>query len=114
MAANDRTRCITAAQLEAANDSKGGARLNRCRADVQWPVVAFHTPRAAAGAAFAPVDPKVYFLRPVSPDGRDLVAQGSVIHRGRSVATGTSEIFDADGRKVAVASGSALILPGRP
>jgi uncharacterized protein (TIGR00369 family) len=67
-----------------------------------------------AGTAFAPVDLKVYFLRPVSPDGRDLVAQGSVIHRGRSVAIGTSQVFDADGKKVAVATGSALIMPGRP
>ena len=67
-----------------------------------------------AGTAFAPVDLKVYFLRPVSPDGRDLVAQGTVMHRGRSIAIGTSQVFDADGKKVAFATGSALILPGRP
>jgi len=67
-----------------------------------------------AGTAFAPVDLKVYFLRPVSPDGRDLVARGTVIHRGRGMAIGTSEVFDADGKKVAVATGSAVILPGRP
>jgi len=67
-----------------------------------------------AGTAFAPVDLKVYFLRPVAPDGRDLVARGTVIHRGRSMAIGTSEVFDADGKKVAVATGSAVILPGRP
>jgi uncharacterized protein (TIGR00369 family) len=67
-----------------------------------------------AGTAFAPVDLKVYFLRPVSPDGRDLVARGTVIHRGRSMAIGTSEVFDADGKKVAVATGSAVIMPGRP
>ena len=67
-----------------------------------------------AGTAFGPVDLKVYFLRPVSPDGRDLVARGTVIHRGRSMAIGTSDVFDADGKKVAVATGSAVILPGRP
>ena len=67
-----------------------------------------------AGTAFAPVDLKVYFLRPVSPDGRDLRASGTVIHRGRSVAIGTSEVFDSGGKKVAVATGSAVILPGRP
>jgi uncharacterized protein (TIGR00369 family) len=67
-----------------------------------------------AGTAFAPVDLKVYFLRPVSPDGRDLVARGTVIHRGRSMAIGTSEVFDADGKKVAVATGSSVIMPGRP
>jgi uncharacterized protein (TIGR00369 family) len=67
-----------------------------------------------AGTALAPVDLKVYFLRPVAPDGRDLVARGTVIHRGRSMAVGTSDVFDADGKKVAVATGSAGILPGRP
>jgi uncharacterized protein (TIGR00369 family) len=67
-----------------------------------------------AGTAFAPVDLKVYFLRPVAPDGRDLVARGTVIHRGRSMAIGTSDVFDADGKKVAVATGSSVILPGRP
>ncbi len=67
-----------------------------------------------AGTAFGPVDLKVYFLRPVSPDGRDLVARGTVIHRGRSMAIGTSDVFDADGKKVAVATGSAVILPARP
>ena len=67
-----------------------------------------------AGTAFGPVDLKVYFLRPVPPDGRDLVARGTVIHRGRSIAIGTSDVFDADGKKVAVATGSSLILPGRP
>jgi uncharacterized protein (TIGR00369 family) len=67
-----------------------------------------------AGTAFAPVDLKVYFLRPVLPDGRDLLARGTVIHRGRTIAIGTSDVFDADGKKVAVATGSAVILPDRP
>ena len=67
-----------------------------------------------AGTAFASVDLKVYFLRPVVPNGQPLVADGTVIHRGRTVAIGTSEVFDADGKKVAVATGSALVLPGRP
>lgn len=67
-----------------------------------------------AGTAFAPVDLKVYFLRPVVPDVRDMIASGTVVHRGRSVAIGTSEVLDADGRRVAMATGSAMILPGRP
>jgi uncharacterized protein (TIGR00369 family) len=67
-----------------------------------------------AGTAFGPVDLKVYFLRPVAPDGRDLVSRGTMIHRGRSIAIGTAEVFDADGKKVAVATGSSVILPGRP
>jgi acyl-coenzyme A thioesterase PaaI-like protein len=60
------------------------------------------------------VDLKVYFLRPVPPDGRDLLARGTVIHRGRTIAIATSDVFDAVGKKIAVATGSAVILPGRP
>src|SRR5262249_50714422 len=67
-----------------------------------------------AGAALASVGLKIYFLRPGSPHGRGPGAEGAVMHRGRTVAIGTSEVFDADGKKVAVASGSALVLPGRP
>jgi uncharacterized protein (TIGR00369 family) len=67
-----------------------------------------------ADTAIAPVDLKVYFLRPVVPDRRDLIATGTLINRSRTVAVATSEVHDADGKLVAVAMGSALILPGRP
>jgi uncharacterized protein (TIGR00369 family) len=66
------------------------------------------------GAAIAPLDLKVYFLRPVPPDGRDLTAKGQVIHRGRTLAIGSSEVFDADGKRVAIATASAMMLRGRP
>src|SRR5262249_58955682 len=52
-----------------------------------------------AGAAFASVDLKVYFLRPVSPNGRDLVAEGAGIHPGRTLLIGTSQGFAAPGQK---------------
>jgi uncharacterized protein (TIGR00369 family) len=67
-----------------------------------------------ARTAFATVDLKVYFVRPVLPDGRELRARGTVAHRGRTVAVATSEVVDADGKQVALATGSGLILPGRP
>jgi uncharacterized protein (TIGR00369 family) len=66
------------------------------------------------GTAFATVDLKVYFLRPVDPDGRLLTARGTIVHRGRQVAVASSEVTDADGKRVAVAMGSAMILRGRP
>jgi uncharacterized protein (TIGR00369 family) len=34
------------------------------------------------GTSFSPFDLKVNFLRPVKPDGRDLTARGTVVHRG--------------------------------
>ncbi len=67
-----------------------------------------------AGTALAPVDLKVNYLRPAASDDRDLVAHGTVIHRGRRTAVATSEVVDADGRRIAIATGSAMVLPGRP
>ena len=66
-----------------------------------------------AGTAFASVDLKVTFVRPVEPDGRELLARGSMINRGRTLATARAEVVNADGKQVANAVGSAMILPGR-
>jgi uncharacterized protein (TIGR00369 family) len=64
--------------------------------------------------SFGTLDLKVNFLRPVTPDGRDLIADATVEQRGRTVAVSTVRVDDADGKRVAMASGSALISEGRP
>ena len=64
--------------------------------------------------AFAPLDIKVHFVRPVKADDRDLVARGRVVHRGRTLAVAEAELVNADGKTVALATGSTLILPDRP
>ena len=66
------------------------------------------------GASFGTLDLKVNFLRPVTPDGRELTARARVVHRGRTVAVTTAEVKDADGKLVAMATSSAMILPGVP
>jgi len=66
-----------------------------------------------AGTAYRPVDVKVNFLRPVFPDPGELVARGTVTHRGRTLAIATADVFSADGKKVATATGSTIILPER-
>jgi uncharacterized protein (TIGR00369 family) len=58
---------------------------------------------------FTPLDLKVNFVRPVLPDGRDLIGRARVTHRGRSLAVTTAELTNADGKLVAVGSGTALI-----
>jgi uncharacterized protein (TIGR00369 family) len=63
---------------------------------------------------FATLDMKVDFLRPVTPDGRDLVARATVARRGRTIAVATATIDDADGKTVAMANASAVLLPDRP
>jgi hypothetical protein len=67
-----------------------------------------------AGAALAMVDLKVNFLRPARPDGRDLLARGNVVHRGRTMSVANAEVRNADDKPVALATGSAMILEGRP
>jgi uncharacterized protein (TIGR00369 family) len=68
---------------------------------------------APAGTATVGLDLKVNYLRPVSPDGSELVARGKVMHRGRKIAIATSEVTGAEGKRVAVATGSAMYLEGR-
>lgn len=67
-----------------------------------------------AGTSFGTLDLKLNFLRPVTPDGRDLVARATVEQRGRTIAVTTARIDDADGKRVAMATGSAMISPDRP
>jgi uncharacterized protein (TIGR00369 family) len=67
-----------------------------------------------AKSALAMVDLKVNFLRPARPDGRELVCRGEVTHRGRTIAVAGAEVRNADGKPVALATGSAMILPDRP
>lgn len=69
---------------------------------------------APAGTAVAPLDLKVNFLRPVFPDGRELTARARVLHRGRTLSVSSAEVLNADGKPVALATGSAMNLPGRP
>lgn len=66
-----------------------------------------------AATAMASIDLKVNFLRPGIADGRELLARGTVTHAGRTIAVAHSEVVKADGKRVALATGSALLLPGR-
>lgn len=63
-----------------------------------------------AGASFAPLDLKVNYLRPVLPDSGLLTARAALVHRGRSMALATAELFNEDGKKIALASSSAMLL----
>lgn len=67
----------------------------------------------APGTASAPIDITVKFIRPVPPDGRDLTAVGRVVNHGRSISVASAEIRNADGKLVATALGSSMLLPGR-
>jgi len=64
--------------------------------------------------AFSPLDLKINYLRPVFAADGELVAKARLVHRGRTITVVTCEIVNAAGKVVAIASGSVLILPGRP
>jgi uncharacterized protein (TIGR00369 family) len=69
---------------------------------------------APAGVAVAPLDLKVNYLRPVFPDGEELVARARVLHQGRTLAVASTVLTNAEGKSVALATGSSMYLPGRP
>ncbi len=64
--------------------------------------------------AFAGLDLKVNYLRPVMPDGRDLTARAAVIHAGRTLVVTRAELVNDEGKTVALATGSSMYLPGKP
>lgn len=68
---------------------------------------------APAGTSVAAIDLKVNFLRPAFPDGRELRAVGRVRHAGRTIAVAEADVVDADGKAVAIATGSAMLRRGR-
>ena len=61
-------------------------------------------------SSFASLDLKVNYLRPVTPDGELLTARARLVHRGRSMALATAELFNSDGKKIAVANSSSMLL----
>jgi uncharacterized protein (TIGR00369 family) len=69
---------------------------------------------AAPDTAVAPLDFKVNYLRPVFPDGNDLTARARILHQGRTLVVGAAEITNAEGKQVALATGSSMYLPGTP
>jgi uncharacterized protein (TIGR00369 family) len=66
--------------------------------------------RHASPAAidFTPIELKLNYLRPLAADGREARARARVIQAGRRIAVAGADVVDADGRPIAVASGSAL------
>jgi uncharacterized protein (TIGR00369 family) len=81
-------------------------------AEFAMTAAAFST--APANTAVAALDFKVNYLRPVFPDGKDLTARARILHRGRTLAIASAELTNAEGKPVALATGSSMYLPGRP
>ena len=66
---------------------------------------------APAHSRFAPLELKLNYLRPLASDGREATAHATLVHGGRRTAVARADVTDADGRAIAVASGSAIAQP---
>jgi uncharacterized protein (TIGR00369 family) len=65
------------------------------------------------GTAWATLDLKVRFLRPIITDGHQVQARARVVHRGHRIAVAAVEILAA-GKVAALADAAVMLLPHRP
>ncbi|MDX1450075.1 MAG: PaaI family thioesterase, partial [Acidimicrobiia bacterium] len=66
----------------------------------------------APGEALAVLDIEVRFLRPVPLDGSTLDVSSRVVHGGRTIRVAEVQITNPEGKAVAIATGSGMVLPG--
>jgi len=66
------------------------------------------------GVGYTSIDINVSYLRPVTGASGVLRATGLVAKRGRRVSFATAEIVDGDGKVVATATSSCLVMDNRP
>ena len=67
-----------------------------------------------AGVGYTSIDLQVSYLAPLTSTSGPVVATGRVVRPGRRVAFGRAEIVDGRHRLVAEATGSCLVIDGRP
>ncbi|MDX1448891.1 MAG: PaaI family thioesterase, partial [Acidimicrobiia bacterium] len=65
-----------------------------------------------AGDLFAPLDLNVRYIRPAMINSGDLTARAEVRHYGRRLRVSSCEITNGEGKTVAMATSSALVVPG--
>ena len=63
------------------------------------------------GALFAPLDLNVRYIRPALINSGDLTAHAEVRHHGRRLRVSSCEITNGEGKTVAMATSSALVVP---
>lgn len=72
---------------------------------------AIHT-MLPAGVGYTTLELKVNYIRAVPTDNRTLIATGDTIHVGRSTATAEGRVVDENGKLVAHATTTCIILSG--
>ena len=75
--------------------------------------MALHT-TLPKGTTYATLDLTVNFVRPAPPDRGKMISHGRVVHKGRTFSVTNAEVKSPNGKTVATASASWMILEGRP
>jgi len=65
---------------------------------------------APAGTGYTALDLKVNFLRPARSEGGELIATGTVTHRGRRLSIANA-VITCGGRRIAIATGTTALAP---
>lgn len=63
-----------------------------------------------AGVRYTTLEYKVNFLRPVTVDAGPVLAEGRVVHRGRTQAVAEARLIDGNGKVYAISSSTLAIL----
>ncbi len=71
---------------------------------------AVHT-TLGVGEGYATVEYKVNLTRPISPKTGEVVCEGRVVHRGRTVAVSEATLKDASGKLLAMGTETCSIFP---
>ncbi|MEE1657330.1 PaaI family thioesterase [Microvirga sp. CF3062] len=69
---------------------------------------AVHT-TLAAGQGYTTVEMKLNFVRPILPNMGKVTCEGTLIHRGGTLATSEGKLFDAKGRLLAHGTETCMI-----
>jgi uncharacterized protein (TIGR00369 family) len=64
-----------------------------------------------AGVGYTTLELKVNYIRAARTDGQTLTATGNVIHVGRRTATAEGKVLDEQGKLIAHATTTCIILP---
>lgn len=64
-----------------------------------------------AGEGYTTAEFKVNFLRPITPSIGEVICEGKVIHRGRTLAISEATLTDLSGRRLAFGTETCFIFP---
>jgi uncharacterized protein (TIGR00369 family) len=64
-----------------------------------------------AGVGYTTLELKVNYIRAARLDGQRLIATGTVVHAGRRTATAEGQVHDTNGKLIAHATTTCLVLP---